>query len=187
MLHTFSRARDIHLCSGLCEGSCLSGAGCTLALHRASQPLCPLTPCLHPSRGGPRPRRPGHLDPIDQRLCLQHSRQLPQRVLSSPKRPNGHQTVDPNPRPSAHPKAPWLQVQVATASSTGSRLATETVWSSAAVSTLAPLIPESPGEVSERTLTQASPWRCRVGLSGIGVQALVFADSTQVVLMCGRG
>ena len=163
-----------------------------MALHRASQPLCPLTLCLHPRRGGPRPRRPGHLDPtqrhpINQRLCLRHARQLPQRVLSSPKRPNGHQTVGPNPRPSAHPKAPWLQMQVATAWSTGSRLATATVWSSAAVSTLAPLIPESPGEVSERTLTQASPWRHRVGLSGVGVQALVFADSTQVVLTCGWG
>lgn len=118
---THFQGHDAHLCSGLCEGSCLPGVGGICGALCTSQLLRPLALCLHPSGGCPHPRRPGHLDPTqspNQSLPMT-LRTTDQRALSSPKRPNGHHTVEPNSHPSAHPRAPRRQVAIA--SSTGSR------------------------------------------------------------------
>ena len=147
------------------------GWGASVELCCTPQQLRPLTLYLHPSGGCPHPRRPGHLDPMqtpNQSLPMT-LRTTDQRALSSPKRPNGHHTVEPNSHPSAHPRAP--QRQVATASSTGSRWS-QGLWQFRPW----PLSSQNPWVVLERTLTQASARRCQAGPSGVGVWALACAD-----------
>lgn len=166
---THFQGHDVPLCSGLCEGSCLPGVGgncgaslhvpAALPSHSLSSSQWRLPPPEEARTSGPNAKTPNQSLPTTLRTT-------DQRALSSPKRPNGYHTVEPNSCRSAHPRAP--RRQVATESSTGRRwsrgLRQSRPW---------PLSSQNPWVVSESSnsgLSTESPgWTLQGCGAGTGV------------------